>query len=243
MKNSLRDLSTLLVVVLSFSPACFEDGNGSQFGPDITGTPPGDVTRANSSAKFEWSIPASVPSRNPECKPVKPEVHGPSVPWSGFTHKGLTYTCNKCPGGDELLQGEWRAVFDVDDPTVPYEGDPTFREYIQFNGNTFRNILEGEDLGTKVGAVIEGWFFCSSKPETVNETKFFVLTKVEPEGAFGWETGFVYSADTLMSDPNNMLLGWYDGVVTSAGGKYGGTAPYCRIGSEVGDIPCTDPFK
>ena len=243
MKNK---ASLLVVVVLGLgliSSACFEEsGSGNGGGTDIV-IPDGEVTRSGGSAKYEWSIPSTEPARNPECKERKTEVYGPSVPWEGFTHQGKTYSCNKCPGGDELLQGAWRAVFDVDDPTVAYEADPSYREYLKFDGNTFRNIIQGNDLGQTVTAVIEGWFFCSSKPETVNETKFFILTKVEPEGAFGWETGFVYSADTLMSDPNNMLLGWYDGIVTTSGGKYGGTAPFCRIGTDVAGIPCTDPFQ
>jgi len=243
----MKNRASFLIVVIAglglVLTACFEDsGSGPAPGPDIFSND-GSVTRSGGSDKYEWSIPSASPERNAECKPQNTETYGPSVPWEGFTHKGMTYTCNKCPGGDELLQGEWRAVFDVDDPTVSYDADPSYREYLKFDGNTFRNIIAGEDLGKQVTAVIEGWFLCSSKPETVNETKFFILTKVEPEGAFGWETGFVYSADTLMSDPNNILIGWYDGVVTTSGGKYGGTAPFCRIGMDVGGIPCTDPFK
>ena len=218
--------------------ACFE-GNPSD--PDVL-FPEEDVPIKRTSDVYNWSIPTVPPARNEACPEADPKMHGPSIPWNGFTYEGTTYTCNTCPGGDEYIQGKWRAVFDPDDPSAVYDEDPTFRESIEFEGNTFRNILEGMDLGQKVTALVEGWYFCSTKPETKNNVKFFVINKAQPDGAFGWSTGYVFTGDTLMSDANNILFGWYDGVVTSSGSPWGGTAPYCRIGQEINGIPCNDPF-
>jgi hypothetical protein len=237
MKISIRFPLAALAALLMMG-GCFESPDP---GADVT-VPVGDITQTPPKPGYRWSLPTVPPTRNSECTPANTESYGPSVPWTGFTFDGTTFTCNRCPGGDQLLQGKWRAIFDVDDPNAPYGPDPTFKETLEFDGNTFRNVLHGVDLGGTVTATIEGWFFCSSKPESVNETKFFVLTKVAPEGAFGWESGHVFTADTLMSDPHNMLLGWYDGVVTSAGSGWAGTAPYCRIGQEANGILCEDPF-
>jgi len=147
------------------------------------------------------------------------------------------------------LQAQWRAVFGTsDDPDEPYGPDPTFKERMDFAGNTFQWTLSGKDplpSGPTVNATISGWYWCGDQPEVPNKTVWFVLTSVQPEGSFGWETGFVFTADVLFNgtiDPTGLLLGWYDGVVIANGPPYGGTAPYCRIGENYYGKACTDPF-
>ena len=197
-----------------------------------------------SSAKYEWSVPAEAPARNAACGPADSSTYGPSLPWQGFTHQDKTYTCNRCPGGDPVIQGSWRAVFDETDPTLPYDQDPTYQERLIFDGNRFTMDMDGKDLGEQVRATVTGWYFCSAKPETGNASKFFILTSVEPEGAFGWETGMVFTADLLSNELQTALFfGWYPQVVTQGGENYGGTQPYCRTGTLVGEKPCDDPFQ
>lgn len=198
-----------------------------------------------SSAKWGWAIPGeAVTPTNCQTSP-DPEIYGPSLKWMGFQHGGTTYTCNRCPGGADLLQGTWRAVFgENDDVDEPYDLDPTYREKWEVVGNTFRWTQEGKDPlpnGPNTYTVIEGWYFCGDQPEVPNKTDWFVITKMEPEGAFGWETGFVFTAD-ILGEPTSFLLGWYDGVVTVNGPNWGGSAYYCRVGLDFYGKPCEDPF-
>ncbi len=204
-----------------------------------TGPPTHQLT---SSAKYGWKLPATAPTPNPECKPPTAYTHQDSLPWQGFEYKGTLFTCNTCPGGLQSLQGEWKAMGDpnAEDPTVPFERDPTYRETFVVKGNRFTMHLAGEDLGTQAEAWIEGWYFCGSKPEIDNENKVFVVTKVSPEGAFGWEAGLTYSAD-ILGEGASIFRGYHEAITTS-GNAWIGSLPYCRIGSEFNGIICPDPF-
>jgi hypothetical protein len=219
-------------------------GPDTQAVQDTTGpddTPPAHSRTGNE--KYDWTLPNDAPARHADCAAPDSNAYGPSYPWQGFTVSGTTYSCNRCPNGRKEIQGHWRAVFDDTDPTVLYEKDPTYRERVIFNGNQFSMRLNGQDLGQSVDATIEGWYFCGQKPEADNETVFFIVTSAAPDNAFAYETGYVFTSDLLTSDGGGGLLwAWYSGIVTVAGSSWGGTAPYCLIGTMVGDKPCVDPF-
>ncbi len=197
-----------------------------------------------SSATYKWSIPDTPPTPNPECKAPIDEDLGDYYEWDGFTHDGKTFSCNFCPKGHPDFQGSWRAIFDRqgDDPTIPYDKDPTYKEKLEIHGNAFTWTMDGDDLGKNVHAVVKGWYWCGSKPEVYNESRVIVVTSVEPEGAFGWEKGVVITADILYSQPNGLLYADYGGFVTEAGSNWVLNQPYCRIGLQYGGKACDDPF-
>ena len=219
---------------------------------DTTATPPGATWTPASTghtvtenATYKWKIPATAPTRNADCtSTIDASTSANAVPWKGFEYDGTVYSCNTCPQGRELVQGAWRALYDRvnSDPAVAYDKDPTAKETMTFAGNQFQMHIFGQDLNAAVDATVEGWYWCGDQPEVPNKAVFFVLTKVSPEGAFGWNTGFVFTADVL-ANSKGMAFGWYDKVVTSAGSSYGGDQEYCPIGGvSADDIACTDPF-
>ena len=234
----------LALLILSFGACSSTTTTPDTATPTDTNTTP--THTMTSSAKFDWSLPDTAPTRDASCEAPGTDTYGASYPWQGFTYAGTTYTCNRCPGGDPVIQGDWRAVFDEngEDPTVPYDKDPTYRELLSFSGNTFVMELEGKDLGANVRATISGWYFCSSKPETGNAAKFFIVTGAEPEGAFSYESGMVFTADLLSNElQTSLLFLGYGGVVTTGGGTHDFSAPYCKVGTTIGETPCEDPFK
>lgn len=196
-----------------------------------------------SSSAYKWSIPDTPPTPNAQCKAPTEADLGSYYEWDGFTYDGTTFTCNFCPKGQPDYQGAWRAIFDRqgDDPTIPYDKDPTYREKLEIHGNAFTWTMDGDDLGKNVHAVVKGWYWCGSKPEVYNESRVFVVTSVEPEGAFGWDKGLVTTADVLYSDPNGLLYNDYGGFVTDSG-DWVLNQPYCRIGLQYGGKACVDPF-
>ena len=180
--------------------------------------------------------------RNEACGPFDDGTYGKKRPWQGFEHEGVLYTCNRCRGGDPNIQGTWRAVhFDTEDPTTPL-GD-NYKETLTFDGNTWSQHSSGLDGGVMVDAKIGGWYFCGDKPEILNKAKVFVTTKVEPDGAFGWTNGIVYTVITYMQGEDKLDFSFWDGFNT--GGNH--DALYCRVGTVVetltGDLKyCGDPF-
>ena len=242
-------LSVLVLVACGGSdttaPTNTQDEVGAPvFEGDVPVVPTG-AHAVTSSDKFGWNIPDTKPEPNSECtSDIESLTSENSIPWQGFQVNGTTYTCNRCPEGTAIFQGDWRAMYDREssDPNVPYDLDPTMRETLTMDGNTFRMHLSGMDLGAPTEAYVDGWVFCSDKPETVNKAVFFVVTSAVPEGAFGWETGLVFTAD-VMADGNGLFMGWYEGIVTVGGQAWGGTQEYCPIGGNSADgISCDDPF-
>lgn len=180
-------------------------------------------------------------TRDRACSPFDDGVYGQKVPWEGFVYQGTTYSCNTCRGGLERLQGTWRYYDDPDDPRKP---DPAeYAETLSFDGNTWTNHLRGDDNGTRVDAVLRGWYFCADQPENDKKVTAFIVTSAEPEGAFGNQSGLVWSADLLEGGRNDMLMFFYDGIATTATDDKHYQYLYCRIGEQVHGQLCADPFE
>jgi hypothetical protein len=243
-----RDCVWMFILALLFSMGCEQEvvwveppsGSGGEDG--WTPPPPPSQHVLTESAKFDWQLPTEALVPNPDCQmpsSINPATNE-DLPWYGWIHKGVAYTCNGCPGGESLINGRWRFTPNVDDvsDTTGYEG---YREVLLLDGNRFQMHIDGQDLGEPLEAVIEGWYFCGRKPEVPNQTKVFVVTGVYPEGAYGWETGLAFTVDTLMAGINELLFLYYLDVDTES--TFGdASAPFCRIGSEIGGVVCEDPF-
>ncbi len=169
---------------------------------------------------------------------------GERVPWTGLACHDAIYQCNRCPGGDDHIVGEWRHIHGgTEDPDTPL--DDNYRERLVFDGNTWSQHSTGFDivLGKDLTVDVAGWYFCGDKPEIDSKASVFLTTEVSYEGGFGWETGLVFSAEPLKDGPDKLLFYWREGLEE---GPY--TADiYCRIGSEITTLAgetkdCTDPF-
>ena len=176
--------------------------------------------------------------------PISEEVLGTTVPWTGLACEDAVYQCNRCPGGDVHLVGEWRHIHGAtEDPDTPLDDD--YRERLVFDGNTWSQHSTGFDivLGKSLTVDVEGWYFCGDKPEIDNKANVFLATDVSYEGGFGWESGLVFSAEPLKDGADKLLFRWREGLNE---GPYTDDI-YCRIGSEIETLAgetkaCTDPF-
>jgi hypothetical protein len=214
--------------------------------PDATPQP--DVVEAPDDVEASEDVEApdeDVFTRNEGCGPYDDGAYGPKVPWAGFEHEGTTYTCNTCRGGLEEFQGAWRVLdFATEDPDVALTDD--WAQTFTFDGNTWRQVATWRQGDGWAEATIEGWYWCSTKPEIHNETKVFVFTDLSPADAFGYEAGAVLTADLLVSleGGDKLAFMFYDGFNT--GDQL--AEVYCRVGSDVTTLagetkPCTDPFE
>lgn len=235
-------------------------GNGGTPGVDAGGTPDAgsspDVAAPEDSgpaggkpdsfgglpdaSRYQPSQPVT---RSAACDPPHPGDFGAKVPWRGFEYESKTYTCNRCPGGDEFVQGEWRVVHgETEDPETPLSDD--YKEVLTFDGNVWRQHASGIDLGKPVDAWIEGWYFCGDKSEVADQQKVFVVTSVVPEGAFGFTSGIVFTGKTFGGGAGDQLLFNYF-VDFNSGANYNDV--YCRVGKTVKNLEgdakfCADPF-
>ncbi|MGM0575931.1 MAG: hypothetical protein ACQEXJ_09405 [Myxococcota bacterium] len=255
MMRTHRITTLLAALALTGLAACDDGGATFVTEDDVTTDTAGTPDTSTGPDTVNGCIPKSEPApalatRNAACRaPEFEDTCGPTVPWQGFTHQGTTYTCNRCPYGQEVVEASWRNIRgDTEDPDDPL--DPAdYRERFTFSGNTWRQRSEGTDsaTGQSVSAVIEGWYFCGVKPENPKETRVLVVTDVEPEGAFGFTEGLVYSADFLIDPtvPTKMAFGYYDGL--NAPEDSYRIDVYCRVGTTIQTLdgeqkPCTDPF-
>ena len=170
-----------------------------------------------------------------------------------YCQDGQSYTCNRCPGGDGLIQGTWRLIdFDTEDPGVTLStlcADSTnclHRETLTFDGNSFSQRLEGIDLGSPISATINGWYFCSDVAELADKPKIFVVSSVSPPGAFGYDDNLAFTSFTRLAVDSDNRLDWNYSMGVNEGAWV--DAIYCRVGTIIttlsGDqVPCTDPFE
>ena len=199
---------------------------------------------ASGAVEVSSSDTLPVVGRDPGCPPAELAGDGAQVPWSGFSHEGEDYTCNRCVNGIESLQGRWRLVdFATEDPETTLTND--WRQIITFDGNTWEQRARWEsDTGT-TEASLAGWYWCASKPELNNEATVFVVSDLSPSDAFGYGPDYVFSADLLESaDGGDKFAFWfYDGF--NRGEQV--AEIYCRIGGEITTLAgetraCPDPF-
>lgn len=235
------------VVVALATVACGEEaakgGGGSQEDGATLDTDSGgaDIVATDGSGLVTDDAGGSqadiqAPTRNPKCDKYDDGVYGKKLPWQGFSAKGKTFTCNACRGGYPNLVGTWRLIeFGKDDPTLPLKDG--YKETLTFDGNTFVMHMAGKDLGKDVDATATGWYFCADAAELANKRNIFVFDKVVPEGAFGWPSGHIISAE-ILTKGNAIAFGFAD----TWDGKLPGYFEYCKVGTDLNGKPCADPF-
>ncbi len=193
-------------------------------------------------------------------KATKPT--GKGVAFDGLTYtpdteksKGITYDfkCTMCPGGKPNIDGKYK-YFTSDDKGKPHLDQPdpaTVKETLEFNGNAFVNIIEGDDHGTPSKVRAEGFYFCH-EPGAMSQMKFgdyfdviMVYTKVEasPAGAFGITQGAVDPC-LLAMDATHGPAGVFleCNFLWEPNGGQQGQNEYCRIGGTMYNQQCPDPF-
>lgn len=160
---------------------------------------------------------------------------GFSYPWCGLSYDGTDFTCQGCPNGRINLQGNYRRIKDgtSSPPVMDFDN---FKEILDIDGNTFHNKIL-DDAG--VTLELRGYFMCAEKPEQLNERTFWnILTSTESSGEYA--PGAVLMSDhIIVQGTDQALVSWsYD----DAGVMKWDDAEYCRIGSKVQGVDCTDPF-
>lgn len=248
-------ITTLVVLSVLGSCSSREDGDNigigipvKDVGADTATTSDFGQNPSDSAApdvQSDPDVPADVQGveRNPACGEYDDGVYGKKIPWQGFEYEGKTYTCNTCRGGAPNIVGTWRFVdFDTEDPDTPLTGD--YKETLTFDGNTWTQHSSGIDSGSFVDATISGWYFCGIAPEVNNSAKIFITESVTPEGAFGWDSGIVFSALTLKQGNDKLDFSFWTGLNT--GNHY--DALYCRVGAVIKTLNgtekfCPDPFS
>jgi len=170
-----------------------------------------------------------------------PELPAPqNEPWTEYAHEGTTYTLNTCPEGLPLLYGAWAFYCppeDCDEDAL----DPSYKELFTINGNTWTARMEDSvESGT-----VEGWFFCSDQPENDKKVKVFVVTAAEPDGVFGNTVGSVFSMDILGIEEGmkSFFVYQYEGIATGETDDQFNDAFYCKVGQEMEDGCCANPFE
>ena len=189
-------------------------------------------------------VSVTTPTRNADCDDgaIDTGVYGAKYPWGGLAVDGLTFTCNKCPGGLPDLQGQFRAhgwdgdwggTPDYDIGNSPAKGDA---EVLFIDGNTWYSKLyfrsENRTEETR------GYFFCSQRPEHANEHLFWVITEVVDDGGIGLDAGTVWRTEVISSGAERKVISWF----ADLSGEQNVQTGYCRIGTEFADKACNDPF-
>ncbi len=212
-------------------------GCGTSAVPTGATSGPADTKADAVASPPDVALATDAPTRSPACGKFDDGVYGQKHPWSGFVQDGKTYTCNECRGGYPGDQGTWRLIdFATENPSTSL-GD--FRETLTFDGNTWRDHLAGDDLGKQVDAMVDGWFWCADTSELTSGNAVFIVDSVKPEGAFGWQSGMVFSGDIKSNGKDLRALGLFTGF---EGGKHNEWL-YCRVGSTISGVPCSDPFQ
>lgn len=204
-------------------PGGTSDGSAQTAADSVAGQPDGAPT-------------GDVPPRNPTCGAFDDGVYGTKRPWSGFAQGGKTYTCNACRGGSPSELGLWRLIDTATENPTTSLGD--FRESLTFDGNTWRARMQGDDAGKQVEAVIDGWYWCADSSELPSGNAVFIAETVKPEGAFGWKSGTVFSGDIKRKGSDLRTLGLF----TEFEGGTRNEWSYCRVGSSINGVACSDPF-
>ncbi|NUN15490.1 MAG: hypothetical protein HUU55_17840 [Myxococcales bacterium] len=220
-----------------------KDIGGDSSGDNDTNQPETDTASPDVQVAEDMSNDIELVERNPACGEYDDGVYGKKVPWQGFEYEGKNYTCNTCRGGAPNIVGTWRFVdFDTEDPDTPLTDN--YKETLTFDGNTWTQHSSGIDAGQFVDATISGWYFCGIAPEVNNSAKIFITESVVPEGAFGWNSGLVFSALTLKQGNDKLDFNFWTGLNT--GSNY--DALYCRVGAVIKTLNgteklCPDPFS
>jgi len=221
--------------------ACTSGGNNGNIVPvDTTSTvdtttPPPDTT------PIDMTVPngsAMVCSGD-----LVPGNDGATYPFQGHASNGYTFSCTTCPTGLAWLTGNW----------VFYNGSPAheddFTDVLYFDGNNFIETIVGVDEQTNpnapITAIIRGYYFCPPESERPDKmTQIWVITDVDPPGAFGNNVGDSYPVNIMET-----VAGTYDDTLLWFDFDWGGSsklAPinqytYCKPGANIEGETCTMP--
>ncbi|TNF30734.1 MAG: hypothetical protein EP329_13415 [Deltaproteobacteria bacterium] len=221
--------------------ACGDDGGGTT--TDTTnGT---DTVTTDTNTNANTSSVTGVSSEGVTCTEPTPAAGctgansdasnvGFEYPWCGLTAGSTTYTCQGCPMGRLNFQGKYRAVKDglASPPVLDFDN---YKETLFIDGNTFSIHIVDDSGGVTTG---KGWFMCAEKPEQLNEHTYWMFTEASsPDGA--WTAGTVLESDhIIVQGTDQAVISWYDSV----GAQTYVDLEYCRIGSQLSGVECTDPF-
>lgn len=228
--------------------ACDSDDGEKDTTSDTSDTSqPGDTTDTtqpgvSALTGVNTNVTVTTPTPNASCNAgaVDTGTHGAKYPWGGLTAGSSNFTCNKCPGGIDSLQGRWRAHGWQEDKITPdYEigSQSNEGEILYIDGNTWYSHWVKPD-GTEFE--VRGWYMCSQQPEHPNEHLFWVSLEAVPSSALGNEVKSIYRSNVkLDAGINNMLFEWFNELTGS--GLY--QTGYCKIGTERGGVTCNNPFE
>jgi len=225
-------MRTLLLLLVC--TACTTYGTGAAPGDAVAG----DATHSSLDSESTPDSAAAVdaPPRSAVCGKFDDGVYGKKHPWSGFVQAGKTYTCNECRGGYPGDQGMWRLIdFKTENPATSL-GD--YRETLTFDGNTWHEHIAGDDQGKQVDATIDGWFWCADTSELNSGKAVFIAETVVPPGAWGMSVG-AFTADIKSNGDNLRAIGFDTAFDGGTHAEY----IYCRVGSVINGVACSDPFQ
>jgi len=181
------------------------------------------------------------------CGTVLDQTEGHSYPFQGLSAEGKTFTCTACPTGFNKLNDEWLWFVEDENGNLTLDlkaaGYDMTSDELTFNGNTFAEVISGIDSGTgqQVTQRIEGYFVCPTPAEMPSLQFIWVITKADPEGAFGNKTGDTYPYAQLDSTAgvNDMML-WFDYDWSFSPPPFQ-QAKYCRRGATFSGVLCEIP--
>jgi hypothetical protein len=178
---------------------------------------------------------------------------GKGVPFKGFEYsapsgKNYEFTCTSCPGGIAGMEGKYRYISEKWDiqpntPQTPLKADI---DTIEFDGNWFTFTRREPNIG--VIDTASGYYFCPD-PDELGFAKsdyfntVFYFDSIQGNTMFNVEAGManvVHVGGTLDLIETQGVPNWND--------QTGGICPgpdcmdYCRIGTMVNGVPCTEPW-
>jgi hypothetical protein len=239
MMKHLAFLSLFGLVFLLATAACESSGGGAGGGADTAGGNGSDTGGGGNGDDAAGGDTGGGGNGGSCRQPVLPAAQ--NHPWTEFSHGGATYALNSCTLGNEAVQGAW-AFFCPQGLCDSGAVDPSYKELLTFNGNTWRARMmnDAED------GYAQGWYFCADQQENDKAVWVFVVTNAVPDGIFGNHEGDVFSADVLgrQAGMTSFYMYYYEGIATQATDDQYYDAFYCRVGSDLdgGEGCCANPF-
>ncbi|MFO0747687.1 MAG: hypothetical protein U1F43_18780 [Myxococcota bacterium] len=250
-----------LLVAPFFLIACGDD-TGS--GTDATNTTNGDTSTGDVAPGTSalTGVNTNVTKTNPnptnancDLSTAINNTSGAKYPWGGLTVSGRTYTCNGCPNGYAIAQGEYRAhgfsdsngaacAAQGDDCTSDFSfpnPDTDLAEYFAFDGNTWKR--QYHDVKGNKQATANGWYFCGMKPEGPQAHVVWYTLSASGDADIAAKDQIVES-DVILGSENDIHIFWFDDVNAINGTTPGIAFDYCKIGtSDPNGVACDNPFK
>ncbi|MCB9734894.1 MAG: hypothetical protein H6745_20090 [Deltaproteobacteria bacterium] len=188
------------------------------------------------------NVTGTEPPRAGACTgtPSYPATGAYTYPWRGLTVNEQSFTCNNCPDGVPALQGRWRALGHCSGATDAVDVD--LPEPVGVRGAAFRRrqqlVREDHELGRHVrGARL---VHVRGHGELLPARYFWVTTEVlQDTGNTGAHVGEIFKTDVSGNGGVVNNLFFYDSLAAGSGGIY---QAYCKIGDEVGQEACYDPY-